>query len=397
MNSFLDWLDEAAGGFIRLAYLVAGITAVAVYFGAGSLPPLVDTLLNAGLPWALAAAVETHTYLTSRRVRAAWQERDRGALLVNLVVLALLLAFSAWNQLGYLSGVWTPPHSGALALPLWLAYGVRALVVPAAFMAAAFLAPLAPPITAQIEAEARSVLADVFRIARSQRKRMLRDAKRGGRDLTQALVELVTDDDTRRIISHAYGAIRPDATGGAQQGADGALAGQGASMSSSRIEATGEAPARAYGGQQMAVPDEADASHLSAEAIMEQVRRDLHLSDYPPTPPTDGGSPSAAPAFASKRPTGTTGNVTPLRRSGGGMGRQPRPSRDRRRAINRSNARSGQRGTAEQRIRAAVAVDPARSFDDLVKTARVAPSTASKYLAIIAAEQQSSGAFSRAQ
>jgi hypothetical protein len=35
LTVFLDWLDEAAGGFIRLAYLLAGITAVAVYFGAG--------------------------------------------------------------------------------------------------------------------------------------------------------------------------------------------------------------------------------------------------------------------------------------------------------------------------------------------------------------------------
>ncbi len=388
MNNFLDWLDEAAGGFIRLAYLIAGITAVAVYFGAGSLPPLADTLLNAGLPWALAAAVETHTYLTSRRVRAAWQERDRGALFVNLVVLALLLAFSAWNQLGYLSGSWTPPHTGALVLPLWAAYGVRALVVPAAFMAAAFLAPLAPPITAQIEAEARSVLADVFRIARTQRKRMLRDAERGGRDLTHALVELVTDDDTRRIISHAYGAIRPAAAGDAHgRGAEMALATQGASMSTRRIEATGDAPAWAQDGQQAASPDEADALHLSAEAMMEQVRRDLHLpatfdDPTPPPPPTDGGTPVASKRSAT---TATTaGNVTPLRRRG--MGRAPRPTRDRR-AINRANARSGRRGTAEQRVRAALAANPTQAFDDLVATARVAPSTASKYLAIIAAER----------
>jgi hypothetical protein len=113
---FLDWLDEAAGGFIRLAYLLAGITAVAVYFGAGHLPPAIEASLNAALPWSLAFAVETHTYITARRVRAAWQDKQRDALRVNLAVLAGLLAFSSWNQLNYLSLTWTPPHT-ALALP----------------------------------------------------------------------------------------------------------------------------------------------------------------------------------------------------------------------------------------------------------------------------------------
>jgi hypothetical protein len=157
---------------------------------------------------ALAFAVETHTYITARRVRAAWQDKQREALRVNLAVLAGLLAFSSWNQLNYLSLTWTPPYT-ALALPGWLAYVVRALVVPCAFMAAAFLAPLAQPISAQIETEARATLADVFRIARKQRRRMLKQAEADGRDMTGALVELVTDEELRRVISHAYGAIAP--------------------------------------------------------------------------------------------------------------------------------------------------------------------------------------------
>jgi hypothetical protein len=65
------WLDEAASGAIRLAYLLAGITAVAVYFGAGRLPALVASALNAALPWALAFAIETHTYITAQRVHLA--------------------------------------------------------------------------------------------------------------------------------------------------------------------------------------------------------------------------------------------------------------------------------------------------------------------------------------
>ena len=217
LTTFLDWLDEAAGGFIRLAYLLAGITAVAVYFGAGHLPPAVESALNAALPWSLAFAVETHTYITARRVRAAWQDPRRVGLRVNVAVLAGLLAFSSWNQLNYLSETWTPPHS-AIVLPGWLPYIVRALVVPAALMAAAFLAPLAQPVAAQIEAEARSVLADVFRIARKQRRQMLKTAQRDGRDMTGALVELVTDDELRRVISHAYNAIAPALKPGSSQG-----------------------------------------------------------------------------------------------------------------------------------------------------------------------------------
>jgi hypothetical protein len=57
LTHLLDLIDETAGGFIRLAYLAAGITAVAVYFGAGHLLSAVEASLNAALPWALAAAV----------------------------------------------------------------------------------------------------------------------------------------------------------------------------------------------------------------------------------------------------------------------------------------------------------------------------------------------------
>jgi len=210
LTRFLDWLDEAAGGLIRVAYLLAGITAVAVYFGAGHLPGALDATLNAVLPWALAFALETHTYLTARRVRAAWQDHERRALRVNLVVLVGLVAFSAWNQLGYLYGTWQPPTHTPLALPIWLAYLVRALVVPTAFLAAAFLAPLAEPVAIQIENEARATLADVFKIAKRQRRRMLAEAERAGRDMTGALVDLVPDDELRHIISHAYAAIRDD-------------------------------------------------------------------------------------------------------------------------------------------------------------------------------------------
>src|SRR5262249_28413892 len=136
VTRWLDWLDEAAAGIIRLAYLLAGITAVAVYFCAGHLPPQAGSALDASLPWALAIAVEIHTYLTARRVRSAWVDGQAAAhgsderhsadraLRVNLGILAFLLGFSMWNQYNYLtSGAWTPPHT-ALQLPGWTAYVV---------------------------------------------------------------------------------------------------------------------------------------------------------------------------------------------------------------------------------------------------------------------------------
>jgi hypothetical protein len=267
LTRVLDWIDEAAGGFIRLAYLAAGITAVALYFGAGHLPGAAETILNAALPWTLAAAIETHTYSTARRVRAAWQDHAHAALKVNIGILAGLLAFSSWNQLNYLAETWRPPV-GALALPSGVAYVIRALIVPAAFMAAAFLAPLAPPISAQLEVEARATLADVFRIARKQRRRRLREAERDGRDMTAALVELVPDPEARQVIRHAYAAI------GAPVGSLGPISVQGT------------------GAITQPPPVEAPVALLSAPQERPQPQ------DKPPTGP---GSPARAKPRASKR------------------------------------------------------------------------------------------------
>ncbi len=113
MTRFLDWLDESAAGLIRVAYLIAGVIAVASYFANGSqhAPQWLVSTLNSFLPWVIAGALEVHTYLSARRVRAAWQttqaaadgseERGRAiaALKVNLGILAGLLSFSMWNQL----------------------------------------------------------------------------------------------------------------------------------------------------------------------------------------------------------------------------------------------------------------------------------------------------------
>ncbi len=325
LTLFLDWLDSAAGGLIRVAYLLAGVTAVAVYFGAGNLPPQLEVPLNAALPWALSVAVELHTYISARRVRAAWQEKDAGALKVNLGILAGLLAFSAWNQLGYLSETWHPPTSGALALPEPVAYLVRALVVPAAFMAAAFLAPMAEPITAQIEAEARATLADVFTIARKQRQRLLKEAERSGRDMTGALVELVPDPETRRIISHAYASI----------GAPIALqvAPQTAADTAHVVEATPAPPQRVLDGLE-------------------------HPAEQPEDPPPTGPGSPAARVGASKR----------------------RKAQSKRPAVIRLQTPA--RPAARERIRAYLEAHPKASVRTIARRCGVSESTASKHRAL---------------
>ncbi|HEX9414816.1 MAG TPA: hypothetical protein VF916_15025 [Ktedonobacterales bacterium] len=323
LTRVLDWIDEAAGGFIRLAYLAAGITAVALYFGAGHLPGVAETVLNAALPWTLAAAIEVHTYSTARRVRAAWQDHAHAALKVNLGILAGLLAFSSWNQLNYLAETWRPPV-GALALPSGVAYVIRALIVPAAFMAAAFLAPLAPPIAAQLEVEARATLADVFRIARKQRRRRLKEAERSGRDMTAALVELVPDPEARRVIAHAYAAIGAPVSG--------------VIVPATLAEATGAPSTRLY-----------DASSAPPAA------------ETPTRPPTGPGAPSAASKQRRKTRQAKRAKILQL----------PPPA-----------------DPPGERVRVALAETPTLSVRALARSANVSQATASKWRRVVAAEQE---------
>lgn len=218
MQRFLDFLDESAGGLIRVAYLLWGIVAVAAYFSDGTAMPVAITATLAALaPWVLAFATETHAYLTARRVRAAWQGTQanpadpaaRHSLRTNLGILAGLLAFSMFAQLQYLGATWTSPHT-ALSLPGPLAYLIRAIVVPLAFLAAALLAPMGePPLAQKVRTEAHRVAAATFRVARKQWRARLREMRRAGQDVTGALVQLVDDPDDRRVIEIIHQAMYP--------------------------------------------------------------------------------------------------------------------------------------------------------------------------------------------
>ncbi|HZC04068.1 MAG TPA: hypothetical protein VE338_00350 [Ktedonobacterales bacterium] len=219
MTRFLDWLDESAAGLIRVAYLLAGVIAVASYFSDGNVPHAFSNALNAILPWALAGALEIHTYLTARRVRKSWQdwsaaalgsdehERARTQMKLNLWILAALLAFSMYNQLMYLAATWTPPHTPLTPPGPW-AYLIRAIITPAAFMAAAFLAPVGEGLALQVQSQAHALAVATFKVATQQWKRRLRQMQQSGQDVTGALVQLVDDPAERRVIAAIWQAMQ---------------------------------------------------------------------------------------------------------------------------------------------------------------------------------------------
>src|SRR5690348_1663289 len=114
MHSFLEKFENAANSLVITAFLVASITAVADFFGAGTLPPWMTGPMNVALPWVLAVAFESLGYLLVRQlkklrhnlrapalelhVRKAYQAEFR----MTLVVLVVLQVFAFWNQLNYL-------------------------------------------------------------------------------------------------------------------------------------------------------------------------------------------------------------------------------------------------------------------------------------------------------
>lgn len=211
LQRILDWIDEAAGGLIRITYLLAGITAVSAYFGAGELPLDVQATLNFMLPWLLAFSVETHTYLTARRVSRNWhllqapaldkltKQAAKHDLLVNLGVLTVLVAFSIWNQLNYLLTTWTPTN--ALGLPPGVEYVIRAAAVPLFFMGAAFLAQQAETVGESINSEAHRTLRQFLKVLRRQRGTMLGKLKKRQVDMSEAIEAVGTAANERKAAT----------------------------------------------------------------------------------------------------------------------------------------------------------------------------------------------------
>jgi hypothetical protein len=122
------------------------------------------------------------------------KERDaavRGIVLYGGILL-VLLAFSCYNQLKYLSATWTPPTT-SLTLPAPWPFVPRALVAPVLFILAAFLAPLAETLAQSINNEARYITRLTLESARRQWRARLQEMESRKEDVTAALVNLVED------------------------------------------------------------------------------------------------------------------------------------------------------------------------------------------------------------
>lgn len=151
-------------------------------------------------------------------MRQAWQDRNAASMgsdeferagaqmRLNLGILGALLLFSMYNQLQYLAQTWTPPHTPLTPPGPW-AYLIRAIITPAAFMAAAFLAPLGEGLTLQVQAQAHRLAVMTFKVATAQWKRKLRQMQQDGQDVTGALVGLVEDPAERHVIEAIWKAM----------------------------------------------------------------------------------------------------------------------------------------------------------------------------------------------
>ncbi|HEU5343160.1 MAG TPA: helix-turn-helix transcriptional regulator [Ktedonobacterales bacterium] len=348
LHRLLERLDEAASTLVPLLYLAGLMLGATAYFAGVTL----DAGLAVGV--ALAAAAELHSFLQQRRLRATWAhfqrlpddapEREQvwQRVQVNAAILAALLAFSAFNAIAFAAETWRPAPG---FLPPWLQIGLRGLVIPVFFFLAGFLSPLTTDANDQLRATSSEMLRRTLRAIGKQWQARLKAAQRRNADLAPVAVALLLD------VGDADGARRVELI------AAGLAASEGRQ---SHHTATQE-------GQQTALPGEADT---------------LDLPTGDDEPPTGPGRPSHAPAVASKP---RAGNVTPISRRG--MGRPPR--RDKRSA-SRANARSGRRGKAEQRIRAALDAEPGITPEQLATRAGVSSSTVSKWLAVIEAERRAS-------
>lgn len=366
VTRFLDWLDESAAGVIRVAYLLAGVIAVASYFSDGNVPRGLADTLNGVLPWTLAAALEIHTYLSARRVRAAWQdmqaatlgsddyERAGRSMRVNLWILGGLLVFSMYNQLQYLASTWTPPHT-PLTPPGPLAYLVRAVITPAAFMAAAFLAPIGEGMAAQVQREAHTLSRLAFKAASEQWKRRLREMQRQQQDVTGALVGLIEDPSERRVIEGIWRAMHP----GEQLAAL-------------------EAPTQAAQPAEAALP--VAAGYAKASETSENTA--------PTRPPTGPGSPTIARKTSRANTSAKTPTVIAFA--------SDRPSRRTaaQASAGRSNTRrvrtSSRTASVESKVRAKWR--PGMTVTQLERAAGVSRNSAAKWARVLEAEQSGAAA-----
>ena len=207
MHRFLERLDAAASTVVPLAYLAGMALGTAAYFTG----LVADGGLAVGC--ALALAVELHGFLEQRRVRALWAVWMRthtaaalADLRVHVGILAALVLFQAYNGAAFLSASW---HVAPGWLPEPAQIAIRALILPAFFLASGALSPLHTDAGAILASAAGDMLHKAVRATVRQWKGRIDTARRAGLDLAPVAVALMEDagdaDGARRIRLIASG------------------------------------------------------------------------------------------------------------------------------------------------------------------------------------------------
>lgn len=197
LQTFFDWLDEAANRVLRIAYLIPFVIATAIYFG-GKLPGFVQDFLEGALPWTLAFAVETQTYTSVRKMAVIWnslkapaledfqREQLKKEMWTQIATVAVLSGFSVWNQASYLAETWKPTTS-AFGAPLWLDIAIRSLGPAAFFFLTSFGAPLAKTIGEKLGDESHKTLEAFLGVLKHQRQRAIKEIDGKMLDMSEAI------------------------------------------------------------------------------------------------------------------------------------------------------------------------------------------------------------------
>lgn len=328
MHRLLERLDGMASTIVPLAYLAALFLGTAAYFGGAVLN------YGAAVGLALACASELHSFLASRRARAAYgalarvskddaqYETLRGAVRANVAILAALLAFQEFTSIGYTVETFTPAQG---FLPGWLQIGIRGSAVPFLFLLAGFLVPLAVDAGPVLSRASGDMLHKTIKATVKQWNTRIDRARRSGLDLAPVAVSLMLDagdsDGARRI----------------QLIADGLAHAEGRTL-------------------------HAELAEPSAPAS-----RALTLASFTPdTPPTDGGTPLGSSKTTEQEVSQPDAALFIVPESGA--------------------------MTIEARVRRYLRKYPDASIKRLARALKISESTASKYRRVVMAENERTAA-----
>ena len=192
---------------------------------------------------------------------------------------------------------------------------------------------------------------------------MLQTAEKSGRDMTGALVDLVGDPETRRIISHAYAAISPD-TLPRRQNITGSI------IQPLEYEASGSRYTALQDGSQP--PSVLSSPDMRIVPISPPESQPGAENDTPTRPPTGPGSPSILPVRTDRPKTPRPGTIKLVPE------KQPRKIAAR--------GRAHPKESVEAKVRSVYV--PGMSVGDLERAAGVSRSSANRWRIVLEREGQ---------